>query len=65
MDLQTEIRKESDLSYTLLVNGKPTVERQSFAICDFVKYFLDNPNKWNYSECCEVVTRIREHFEKD
>jgi hypothetical protein len=63
MSLKTEIRRE-DGYWSLYVNGQRTVDRESFAVADRVKYFLDNPKAWEPAESHEVAQAIRDHFAK-
>ena len=56
--MTAEIRKEGGY-WSLYVNGQRTVDRESFAVVDRVKWYLDNPLAWEPSESCEVADSIR------
>jgi hypothetical protein len=61
MKLETAIRNDGD-SYTLLVNGEPMVERETFAIVDQVKWYVDNPHHYGFDEATEIAASIRMNF---
>lgn len=57
--MTTELRQEGGY-WALYVNGQRTIDRESFCLVDRVKYFLDNPNRWEPSESYEVAESIRQ-----
>jgi hypothetical protein len=62
VNLRTEVRKEAGY-WSVFVNGRRTVDRESFAVADRVRFYLDNPARWDYSESCEVADSIRRAYE--
>lgn len=60
MDL--EIRSHGDFTHTLYVNGEPTVQRESFAVCDSVREALMHPDRWAPTEAYDVAGSIRAHY---
>lgn len=60
--VNVEVRNESGY-WSVFVNGQRTVDRESFAVADRVKFYLDNPKRWDYSECCDVADSIRRHLQ--
>lgn len=56
-----ELRHEGGF-WSLYVDGQRAIDRESFAVADRVKYYLDHPTAWDHSESCEVAHTIREHM---
>lgn len=63
--IETNVIRESAYSWTLYVNGAPTVQRESFAVCDRVRECLLSPGSYPFSECAEVAASIRAHLAKE
>lgn len=61
--VDTEVRPESDGTYTLRVNGRDMVERESMAVIDSIRSYLDGTVADDASECCQVARSIRLYFE--
>lgn len=59
--MHTEIRNEGGC-WSVFVNGQRTVDRESFAVADRVKFYLDHSQAWDYSELCDVADSIRKHY---
>lgn len=59
--LTTELRNIGGY-WWVIVNGQLIVDRESFEVADRVKFYLDHPEQWDYSESCEVADSIRLHF---
>lgn len=49
-----EVREELGY-FSVYVDNKRMVDRESFAIADRIRYYLEHPDKWDYTECCEVA----------
>ena len=56
--MKTELRQESGY-WSLYVDGVRTIDRESFAVADSVRYHLDNPQAYDNSESAEVADSIR------
>jgi hypothetical protein len=54
----TDIQSHEDGTYTLRVNGEPTVQRESFTVCDRIRYALEHPDAREPGECQEVADVI-------
>ena len=60
--MKVEVIEESGY-FSVYVNNRRMVDRESYAIADRIRWYLENPNRWDYSECCEVAHSIRFHVE--
>jgi len=56
--MQTEVRNEGGC-WSVFVDGQRMVDRESFTVADRVKWYLDNPQRWDHSESCDVADSIR------
>lgn len=48
--------------WSLIVNGIPTVQRESFAVCDRIRDELERPGCYWPSEASEVADSIRRYL---
>lgn len=60
--MNVEVKKEAGY-YSVVVDGQRMVDRESFAVADRVKFYLDHPEQADTSESSEVAHQIREHFD--
>ena len=58
--MNVEIRAE-DGYFSVYVDGRRTVERESFTIADRIAYCLTHPEAFPKSECRDVADVILEH----
>ena len=56
--MKAEIKQESGY-WSVYYLGRLQVDRESFAVADRVAYYLNNPDKWSYSEASSVADAIR------
>ncbi len=59
MTIKCEKRQENGY-WNLYVNGTIHIQQESSQICDNVKFHLENPLAFDFSECCEVAESIRQ-----
>jgi hypothetical protein len=63
-DAVIEMRQE-DGAWSVYLDGKRTVDRESFAVADQVVYALNHPaSPWPVHETREVAHTIRHHYER-
>ncbi len=56
--MKTELRNEGGY-WSLFVDGICTIDRESFAVADRVRYHLEHAHAYDNSESAEVADSIR------
>lgn len=46
-------------TYSLYVDGELKIREETMTVCSNVKEYLEHPERWDTSECCEVAESIR------
>jgi hypothetical protein len=55
-----EIREEGRFAWSLYVDGRRMVDRESFTVVDRIRECLENPGRHPNSEASEVAQSIRD-----
>ena len=59
--MNAEVKHEAGY-WNVYVDGIRTVDRESFAVADRVRYYLEHPECSDFSESSEVAHSIRQYF---
>lgn len=65
MTIRTVRVEDDGEHHALRVNGERVIRLESFAVCDRVAFYLQNPDEWDTSEACDVGDNIRAACERE
>jgi hypothetical protein len=65
MILIKQTQHADDGSWSVYVNGKQVIQRESYRIASNIAYALEHPEVEDHSECGEVATLLRQAIERN